>query len=100
MDTIEDAQKALLKLFYAFPTSGSETEKKLKFEAYWEILSTQNPSSSIKACDYAAKGKMDDSAEFMPSAAQLYRLAADFTEREMRMAPKNPHPFLIERRES
>jgi len=98
MATTEEAKKILLRAFLAFPTSGNEKERRLKFEAYWAVLGNQFPRHVIQACEYVMHGRGDDGAEFMPSAAQFYRLAQDFAAREARDAPKKLNSALIESR--
>jgi hypothetical protein len=82
--TKDEAKKALLKLFHCFSWGGDETERKVKFAAYWEILESRQSRFVLEACEYASKGKLGD-GRFLPTAAELYQLAEDFSAREARI---------------
>lgn len=73
-------KKALAKLFLIFPQSGDELEKRIKFDAYWEILAELQPRFVIEACQYAARGGLGKI--FLPSAAELYHAAENFAAKE------------------
>lgn len=72
----EDAKKAILKLFQCFNVSGSDAERKIKFAAYWDVLSTLPRDAIIAACRKASHGGIGDRG-FLPSSAELYHAAVN-----------------------
>lgn len=72
--TVDDAKKALLKLFQCFNVSGSDIERKLKFAAYWEVLCMLPAEAVTSACRKAAHGEICNHG-FLPTAAELYQVA-------------------------
>src|ERR1019366_5977633 len=93
--TSEDAKKALLKLFQCYNLAGTETERKIKFECYWEVLVRLHPSFVVEACEYAARGKCGD-GRFLPAVGELYQVGQEFAARSMQAkresAPRLPQP--------
>jgi hypothetical protein len=72
--TNEDAKKAIIKLFHCYNWTGDETERKLKFQAYWEILGDLPPHRVVEVCRLACQGRVGQPG-FMPTAGELYQAA-------------------------
>jgi hypothetical protein len=72
--TSEDAKKAILKLFQCYNTTGEDTDKAIKFTAYWDVLRDLPPDAIIDVCRKASRGEIGNPA-FLPTAGELYRAA-------------------------
>jgi hypothetical protein len=70
----DDAKIALLTLFQCYNISGTDAERKAKFNAYWMVLEGLGPEKIVEVCSLAMRGDIGNSA-FMPSAADLYQAA-------------------------
>jgi len=71
--------------------TGTETERKLKFEVYWEVLGLLPPHRVIDACSRAAKGEIG-SKGFLPSVGEIYQAAFKSAVRGYPLLPQLPEP--------
>ncbi len=85
--TNEDAKKAILKLFQCYNQKGDDTDRKIKFEAYWEILSELSPAEIVAVCKKASRGEIGQPG-FLPTTGELYQSATKFKH------PANRYPIL------
>ena len=70
--TEQNARNALLKLFQCYNVTGSDTERKIKFAAYWEVLECFAPAIIVATCAKASRGEICNHG-FLPTAAELYQ---------------------------
>jgi hypothetical protein len=85
------AMEAIERLFWLFPNSGDETERSVRFAAYWEILSQLPADCVVKACALAARGKVGNPA-FLPSASELFAAGEKFVAQAAPGVPRLPEP--------
>jgi hypothetical protein len=78
---ITDAKKALSRMLNGFNWGGDETEKKLKLDAYWDVLGGLPSNVIIAACAAAARGELCDDRRFPPTAAIVYERAISYLPR-------------------
>jgi hypothetical protein len=91
-----DAKKAVLKLFQCFNVNGSDSERKIKFTAYWEVLRSLPAEIVISVCGKAARGEVG-ARGFLPSSAELYQAATWLMPRKS--TPLLEEPIFAEERE-
>ena len=87
----EETKKALLKLFLCYNWAGDDGERKAKFNAYCETLSSLPPKAVVIACAKGCRGGVGVPG-FLPTAGELYRAAVAVT------PEKPPGPPKIDRK--
>jgi hypothetical protein len=74
-------QRALAKMFTAFPGSQACRNREERMDVYIEALSKIAAAFVEEACDYAIRGKLDTQRDYPPTAAQIHELAEELQAR-------------------
>jgi hypothetical protein len=61
-------------MFQCYNATGDDTDRKIKFTAYWDVLSDLPSDVIVSVCRKASRGEIGEPG-FLPSAGELYRAA-------------------------
>jgi hypothetical protein len=77
---------------------GDDTDRKIKFTAYWEVLCDLSPDTVISVCRRASRGEVGQPG-FLPTAAELYQAATKCNNSEHRYPMLNEPYRAVSREE-